>query len=394
MVDLMNRSIDLMETLARESGNIFHLNRRGYLYCTGQLSKVQEIQHTAQEISAFGAGQLRVHNKGIGKNLYSPAQPHVFEDQPGGADLILDPQIIRDHYPYLSEEVVAILHIRRAGWFSAQQMGMHMLERARSEGVRVLRGKVTGVDLAAGRVASVQLEDGSRVDTSIFVNAAGPLIKDVARFIGIDLPVSNELHLKAAMKDYLGVLDRSAPMVIWTDSQTLNWSDEERQLIAEDPEYAWMLGTLPGGVHTRPEGGAESQIILLIWEYHAASVKPVWPLPVDPQYPEIALRGIVKVLPGMAAYLGRFARPHIDGGYYTKTVENRPLIGKLPIPGAFVIGALSGFGLMASCAAGELLAAHVTDNHLPAYAPAFSLERYDDPAYQARLESWGDTGQL
>ena len=31
MVSLMNRSIDLMEELARESDNAFHLNRRGYL---------------------------------------------------------------------------------------------------------------------------------------------------------------------------------------------------------------------------------------------------------------------------------------------------------------------------------------------------------------------------
>ncbi len=32
MVSFMNRSIDIMEELARESGNIFNLNRRGYLY--------------------------------------------------------------------------------------------------------------------------------------------------------------------------------------------------------------------------------------------------------------------------------------------------------------------------------------------------------------------------
>jgi glycine/D-amino acid oxidase-like deaminating enzyme len=59
-----------------------------------------------------------------------------------------------------------------------------------------------------------------------------------------------------------------------------------------------------------------------------------------------------------------------------------------------VIGALSGFGLMASCAAGELLAAHLTGGELPGYAPAFQLERYQDPAYLRLLENWGDSGQL
>ena len=34
MVAAMNRSIDLLEELARESGNVFGLNRRGYLYAT------------------------------------------------------------------------------------------------------------------------------------------------------------------------------------------------------------------------------------------------------------------------------------------------------------------------------------------------------------------------
>jgi len=59
-----------------------------------------------------------------------------------------------------------------------------------------------------------------------------------------------------------------------------------------------------------------------------------------------------------------------------------------------ILGALSGFGVMATCAAGELLAAHVTGAALPGYAPAFLLSRYQDPAYRALLQNWGDTQQL
>ena len=58
------------------------------------------------------------------------------------------------------------------------------------------------------------------------------------------------------------------------------------------------------------------------------------------------------------------------------------------------MGALSGFGVMATCAAGELLAAHVTGAALPGYAPAFLLSRYQDPAYRALLQNWGDIQQL
>jgi len=59
-----------------------------------------------------------------------------------------------------------------------------------------------------------------------------------------------------------------------------------------------------------------------------------------------------------------------------------------------VLGALSGFGLMASAGAGEILATCVTGEEPPSYAKAFRLDRYDDPAYQALLENWGTTGQL
>jgi glycine/D-amino acid oxidase-like deaminating enzyme len=87
-------------------------------------------------------------------------------------------------------------------------------------------------------------------------------------------------------------------------------------------------------------------------------------------------------------------KPYVDGGYYTKTRENRPLVGPLPLEGAYLSGAFSGFGLMAACAGGELLAAHLTGGTLPAYAPALALSRYDDPAYQKLLANWSDSGQL
>jgi sarcosine oxidase, subunit beta len=96
----------------------------------------------------------------------------------------------------------------------------------------------------------------------------------------------------------------------------------------------------------------------------------------------------------MQAYLDRLPRPRIDGGYYIKTRENRPLIGKLPLDGAYMTGALSGFGLMAACGAAELVAAHLTASELPGYASAFALERYQDPNYIEQLKVFGVAGQL
>jgi glycine/D-amino acid oxidase-like deaminating enzyme len=147
-------------------------------------------------------------------------------------------------------------------------------------------------------------------------------------------------------------------------------------------------------VHTRPEGGEGGQTILMLWDYQTRVKDPVWPPLLDEQYPEVALRGLAAMLPRMKEYFGRMPRPQLDGGYYTKTRENRPLVGSMGINGAYVTGAVSGYGIMSACGVGRLLAAHVTGSELPSYAPAFMLSRYDDPEYQKRLENWEDEGQL
>ena len=394
MLALMQRSIDLLEGLADESGNVFHLNRRGYLYVSGNPEQAPAMQAAAQAIADLGAGPLRIHTGAPGVPVYQPAAAEGFHHSPEGADLLLDSALIQRHFPYLNRETAAALHVRRAGWFSAQQLGMYLLEEARRCGVRFVQSRLTRLELDGGRIAAAHLADGRHLPTRVFINAAGPLCQQVAEMLRLVLPVHNELHLKAVLRDPLGVIDRRAPLLICNDPQILPWTPDERQILAEDPELYWLLERLPPGAHTRPEGGPDSTNILLLWDIHAAAVEPAWPIRPDPQYAEIALRGLSRMLPGLRAYLERMPRPSIDGGYYTRTPDNRPLIGALPIPGAYILSAFSGFGLMAACAAGELLAAHITGAALPTYAPAFALERFDDPAYLERSTQAGVFGQL
>jgi glycine/D-amino acid oxidase-like deaminating enzyme len=260
-----------------------------------------------------------------------------------------------------------------------------------------LTGTVLAVRAPGDRVEEVivRTNGGSTaISTRLFVDAAGPFLPHVARMVGAELPVFHELHIKVALRDHLRVLRRDAPLLIWCDPGPIPWSDEERSLLAESEETRYLLGEFPSGVHVRPEGGAESDVVLALWTYDLKSVEPVFPFDFDPYYPEIALRGLAVMIPGLKAYFGHLPKPVLDGGYYTKTAENRPLIGPLPLEGSYVIGAFSGFGLMASSAAGELLAAHITGNELPHYAPAFTPARYQDPAYQKLLKTRGQTGQI
>ena len=257
MVQLMGRSIDMLEAIAHVTDNAILLNRRGYLYATADAATLSAFRAGAEAIAAAGAGPLRLHGVGEAGPAYQPAPAHGFAGLPRGADLLLNQALIRAQFPYLTERTLAVLHARRAGWFSAWQLGAHLLEEARAHGVRLLRGELVGVETAGGRVRGVEVatESGTRrISTPIFVSAAGPLQAQVGQLLGLELPLFNELHLKAAISDPLGVVPRDAPLLIWNDPVALAWSTAERAELADDPELRWLLDPLPGGVHGRPEG--------------------------------------------------------------------------------------------------------------------------------------------
>jgi glycine/D-amino acid oxidase-like deaminating enzyme len=397
MVKLMNRSIDLLEKLAYDSNNSFHMNRRGYLFATADENRVKDFIAQAEEAESLGAGPMRLHNGSPDDPAYQPAPSTGFDDQPIGADVITDPDLIREHFPYLTEETVGVVHPRRAGWFSAQQLGQLLLDRAKERGALILEGEVEAIQFVKDRVRHVQVatpQGSHQIHTRNFVNAAGPYLKHISAMVGVELPVFCEYHAKISIHDSLGVFPRSAPLLIWTDAQHLPWSKDERESLYEDQETRFLLDEFPEGVHGRPEGPEDSPVALMLWTYHLDPVEPIFPPIEDPFYPEITMRGMTTMIPGLKKYLTRPPKPYVDGGYYTKTKENRPLVGPLPAEGAWILGALSGYGLMAAPAAGELLANQIAGNQTPDHARWFLPQRYDDPEYVKLLKNWGRSGQL
>ncbi|HJU80487.1 MAG TPA: FAD-binding oxidoreductase [Acidimicrobiia bacterium] len=365
MVGLMNRSIDLLEEFAAETNNAFHMTRQGYLYVTADPIRLSQMEAEAQIITSLGGGPFELFDT--------------------GGELLA-------RFPFLTEASVGGLHARRAGWFSAHQLGAYLLDQARDHGAELLKGKVLGVESIGGRVGVVETDVG-KIEAPIFVDAAGPMLNEVAQMLDTPLPVHSEVHIKVAFRDHAAVIPRSSPMMIWSDPQSLDWTAEERAWLAEQ-DRGDLLGVMPAACHYRPEGGVGSQWVVGLWEYHRIVQEPSWPLPEDPLYPEAVIRGLSTAVPGLSVYRDHLPQPVVDGGYYTKTAENRPLIGRLPIEGAFVVGAFSGFGVMAAAGAGELAAQIITGKPLPDYASAFSLDRYQDPTYLNEISMLTTTGQI
>ncbi len=89
MVRFMNRSIDLLDALDSESAHAFELNRRGYVFLAAD-----------------------------------PAEAERLRGREGPAtEFIDDSRTIRERYPFVTERVRAMLHVRRAGFMNAAALG-------------------------------------------------------------------------------------------------------------------------------------------------------------------------------------------------------------------------------------------------------------------------------
>lgn len=388
MVAFTNRSIDLLEDIARESGNRICMNRRGYALATRSRRIDDLLVQLHDGLQKEASHQIR-HHAGPSAPAYHPFDRPDWENVPEGVDILQNPDLIRAHFPSYDPEIGSIVHIRRGGDISGQQLGMFMLEHLREAGAQRLIGEVTDLTAGDGFHLEIATGDGAmRLKADRVVNAAGPFADRFAAMLGVELPVYNTFQQKIAFEDREGAVPRALPFSIDLDPQRLDWSEEERELLLEDPGFAWLAREMPGAIHCRPDGGDGGKWVKLGWAYNEAPAKASWDTPLDDQFPEIVLRGAARLQPSLKTYYGQLPRNmHHYGGWYTRTEENWPLIGPMGPEGAFMNCAMSGFGTMAACAAGELCAAWIAGAERPPYADGFSLKRYEDPELMARLQA-------
>ena len=228
--------------------------------------------------------------------------------------------------PFVAPEVTSVLRCGRCGWLSAQQMGAQLLDDAReAHGVRTLTpAALTAVHADGGAVSGVDVRtaDGGalRVACGAFVNCAGPYAAAVHRLVlaaagdGGDgealaaLPLENEIHAKAVLRDALEAVPMEAPMMIWEDEIDLGWSDEERaDLLSMGGFEASLAKPLPAGAHLRPYPGATGSVLML-WEALHMDVAVAEPPPAEPElrgalFAELMLRGLSRMVPRLSEYL-------------------------------------------------------------------------------------------
>ena len=326
-----------------------------------------------------GAGPLRVHDGGAAGPLSTAFGGH-WHAQPAGIDLPpgsrLDPSPLpvrrRRQVPWRSSTRAAAVAVRAAAGRctgSSSPPGRRGARHRAPRGIgRRRRAGHRGPDRRAG--------GRGRSRTERLVLARGRL-PDAAR-LGLTPPVLSSSTTRSRSRTRSARSRADAPFLIWDDGQTLPWSSGgARRASRRIPSSAVMLEPFPPGVHTAPGGrepgepdAARALGPRLGGGRGRRSRRP-------PYVHQLCDPRMARMVPGFAGYsrpdAARLRRRRLLREDPREPAADRALAGRgrRALPSCWH----SGFGIMAGCAGGELVAAHVTGSTLPGYAPAFTLAR-------------------
>ena len=104
----------------------------------------------------------------------------------------LDRTVLAERFPWLATDDLALgtLGLRGEGWFDGPGLLAAFANGARAQGCRFLRGEAIGFTGSGPNLDGIRLADGRVVRSAAIVNAAGPWARSVARWAGVELPVS------------------------------------------------------------------------------------------------------------------------------------------------------------------------------------------------------------
>jgi sarcosine oxidase, subunit beta len=302
-IRLSIESIGLLERFADEVGHPIDFRQDGYLFL----------------LSTPASAEIFTHNVALQRSLGVDVQ---WLDSCDAVRLA----------PGLSVDgVVAATFCQRDGIADPNGVTMGFAKTAQSLGVSVERDvEVTGIDIAAGRVAAVETTRGT-IETRIVVNAAGPHARLIGGMAGVEVPVDPiRRHIFIAAGEKLRPNGPEPPCV---PSSHIMVIDFETTFYFHREGAGLLFGM--GDPHETPTFDTTVQ-----WDFL-------------PQVIEVA----VTRLPALADA----SISHAWAGLYEMTPDANPIIGAAGrVDGLYLINGFSGHGFQHSPAAGRILADVIT----------------------------------
>jgi glycine/D-amino acid oxidase-like deaminating enzyme len=109
-----------------------------------------------------------------------------------GADVaLLSPAELGQRFSWLNTSDLSLgsLGLSGEGWFDGYALLTAFARKAREQGARYVNGDARAFAIEGNRITAVILADGSRIDCSHAINAAGPWARHIAALAGVELPV-------------------------------------------------------------------------------------------------------------------------------------------------------------------------------------------------------------
>ena len=253
---------------------------------------------------------------------------------------LLSPHAAQSLVPPLAvDDVLGATFCHSDGHADPTQVCLGYASAARARGVEIVPGTtVTGIDVADGRVAAVQTNNGC-VETEFVVDTAGPWAGQIAALAGIDVPIA-PYRRQLYYMERLPTIPESAPMVV---------------------DFA-------SSMYFRPEGPG---LLLGMTDRKEPSSFNVQ---TDEAFLEMLIDQAVRRVPALAS------TGVIRGwaGLYDVTPDANPILGPVPdVEGFLMAAGFSGHGFMHSPATGQLVAEMVLDGNAHTIdVSGYRLERF------------------
>jgi len=295
-----------------------------------------EVFENFPEVIGLPGYDISLHQQGYLFYADAPEGPEtlrarVEHQQSIGLDGVefLSGDEVRRRFPWASPKVTAATYRARDGWLSAHELTYGFAKG--SDALFLLRTKAIGIELDGQGVVGVETNRG-HISTRTVVIAAGPFSGRVAKFAGLELPLTILRRQKA---------------IIGQDSAI--------------PQDAPMTICVPSGAYWRPEVGGAA----IGWA-EAIPEEPGEPLenvPTDWAFPAIVIEEISRLAPFWKEVAGRLTRDSVfpSAGHYTCTPDLKPILGPSPdVAGIFFNLGYSGHGLMAAPEGSRYVVAMIT----------------------------------
>ena len=152
------------------------------------VGELLEVEGSKPDIGLTESGYLYLAGESGAQSL---RRAQAIQTQHGAAVALLDVPQLAERFPWLEtgDLVLGSFGLSGEGWFDGYLLLTAFMAKARSQGVRLVRGEVKGLEVTKRRVGAAILADGSRITCGHLVNAAGPWARSIARLAGVNLPV-------------------------------------------------------------------------------------------------------------------------------------------------------------------------------------------------------------